>query len=111
MVVLTLIAHQIEGRRSPRVGSFPHCPRNCMPPSQRHKEFASCDRLLSRYPHDMSTSRNIGSLVPPAPADSAHVARGNKQETRLAAILSMLQQSGSVSVEDLRNRLEVSVVT
>ena len=59
----------------------------------------------------MSTSRNIGSLVPPAPADSAHVARGNKQETRLAAILSMLQQSGSVSVEDLRNRLAVSVVT
>jgi len=59
----------------------------------------------------MSASRNIGSLVPPASADSPHVARGNKQETRLAAILSMLQQSGSVSVEDLRNRLEVSVVT
>lgn len=38
-------------------------------------------------------------------------ARADKQESRLAAILSLLQQSGSVSVEQLSSTLQVSVVT
>lgn len=37
--------------------------------------------------------------------------KGDKQESRLAAILALLRQSGSVLVEDLRVKLDVSVVT
>jgi DeoR family transcriptional regulator of aga operon len=42
---------------------------------------------------------------------STHLVRAEKQETRLAAMLNLLQQSGSVSVEDLSNKLDISLVT
>lgn len=45
------------------------------------------------------------------PADDAQDIRSDKQESRLAAILGLLQQSGTVSVEELRTKLDVSVVT
>lgn len=49
------------------------------------------------------------AMAAPTPSDAA--TRSEKQENRLLAILSMLQQSGSVSVEELRDELGVSVVT
>ncbi len=45
------------------------------------------------------------------PQDDAQAVKGDKQEARLAAIMALLQQSGSVSVDDLRVKLDVSVVT
>jgi DeoR family transcriptional regulator, aga operon transcriptional repressor len=59
----------------------------------------------------MATSRNTGNLSAGTDDDDAQAVRSNKQEARLTAILGMLQQSGLVSVEDLRTRLDVSVVT
>jgi DeoR family transcriptional regulator, aga operon transcriptional repressor len=59
----------------------------------------------------MATSRNSGHAVSFPAEEGAQAARGNKQENRLTAILGILQQSGSVSVEDLRTNLAVSVVT
>jgi DeoR family transcriptional regulator of aga operon len=59
----------------------------------------------------MSSSRNIGNSNPLVTDDNAQAARGNKQESRLTAILGMLQQTGTISVEDLRTSLDVSVVT
>ena len=59
----------------------------------------------------MSSSRNSGNSNPLVTDDHAQAARGNKQESRLTAILGMLQQTGTVSVEDLRTSLDVSVVT
>lgn len=43
--------------------------------------------------------------------DDPQALRGDKQENRLRAILTMLQQSGSVSVDELREKFDVSVVT
>ena len=45
----------------------------------------------------------------PAPELPAH--GGDKQESRFRTILTKLQQSGSVAVDDLSAELEVSVVT
>lgn len=59
----------------------------------------------------MCASRNPPNSDPAATDENPQAARGNKQETRLTAILGMLQQAGSVSVEDLRTSLDVSVVT
>src|SRR6266702_1769772 len=44
-------------------------------------------------------------------SDDPQMLRGDKQETRLGAILTMLQKTGSVSVDELRTRFDVSVVT
>jgi DeoR family transcriptional regulator of aga operon len=44
-------------------------------------------------------------------ADDSQNPRGDKQENRLTSILEILQQSGSVSVDQLRTKLDVSVVT
>src|SRR5258707_13775158 len=57
----------------------------------------------------MANTQNSSNFLPGE--DNAQAARSNKQETRLVAILGMLQQAGSVSVEDLRTSLDVSVVT
>jgi DeoR family transcriptional regulator, aga operon transcriptional repressor len=46
-----------------------------------------------------------------SPSDATNTPRSDKQESRLVAILGILQQSGSVSVEDLSTQLNVSVVT
>src|SRR5690242_8568394 len=44
-------------------------------------------------------------------AEDPQALRGDKQENRLVAILGILQQSGNVSVDELRTKLDVSVVT
>ena len=49
----------------------------------------------------------LGSSTP----DESQALRGDKQENRLVAILGILQQSGTVSVDELRTKLDVSVVT
>jgi len=49
----------------------------------------------------------LGSSTP----DDSQALRGDKQENRLVAILGILQQSGNVSVDELRTKLDVSVVT
>jgi DeoR family transcriptional regulator, aga operon transcriptional repressor len=43
--------------------------------------------------------------------DDPQLLRSDKQETRLRAVLTMLQQSGSISVDELREKFDVSVVT
>src|SRR3569833_1166596 len=48
--------------------------------------------------------------MPPS-SDDPQMLRGDKQESRLGAILTMLQQTGSISVDELRTRFDVSVVT
>ena len=57
----------------------------------------------------MANSANPGAPLPNT--DDPQMLRGDKQETRLRAILTMLQQTGSVSVDELRTRFDVSVVT
>lgn len=59
----------------------------------------------------MTNSTNSGAALAGSPAEDPQAVRSDKQETRLRAILTMLQQSGSVSVEELRNKFDVSVVT
>jgi DeoR family transcriptional regulator, aga operon transcriptional repressor len=59
----------------------------------------------------MANPVHPGTLLPGTPADDPQMLRGDKQETRLRTILTMLQQSGSVSVEELRDKFDVSVVT
>jgi DeoR family transcriptional regulator, aga operon transcriptional repressor len=51
------------------------------------------------------------SSLTPAAVDPAQEGRGDKQENRLTSILALLQRSGSVTVEELRAALNVSVVT
>ena len=52
-----------------------------------------------------------GSTATTSAGAETHVARSDKQEGRLIAILGILQQTGPISVEELRDRLNVSVVT
>src|SRR5437899_2098515 len=67
-------------------------------------DFVTCQ-------HPMAATRHPGHAVPFPADEGAQAVRGNKQENRLTAILGILQQAGSVSVEDLRASLDVSVVT
>ena len=59
----------------------------------------------------MVNEKHMGDSNAAMIADGAQTARGNKQESRQLAILGILQQSGSVSVEQLRNSLDVSTMT
>jgi DeoR family transcriptional regulator of aga operon len=57
----------------------------------------------------MANTGNPGTML--SNSDDPQMLRSDKQETRLRAILTMLQQSGSVSVDELRTSFDVSVVT
>lgn len=60
----------------------------------------------------MDNSNNAGALANTSLGeDSQQGLRSEKQESRLRAILSLLQQSGSVTVEELREKFQISVVT
>lgn len=59
----------------------------------------------------VNSSHSGGPSSNTSTTDDAQALRSDKQEARLAAILGLLQQSGSVSVEELRTKLDVSVVT
>lgn len=59
----------------------------------------------------MEHSNNPGAIVSAPPSDDSQALRSEKQENRLRAILSLLQQSGSVTVEELREKFHISVVT
>jgi DeoR family transcriptional regulator of aga operon len=69
----------------------------------------ACAELLSQIMADSTQSGNGVSRF--AEAEATLSAPRDKQENRLATIQKMLQQSGTVSVEELRAKLDVSVVT
>jgi DeoR family transcriptional regulator, aga operon transcriptional repressor len=59
----------------------------------------------------MSNSGQPDAILSGTQYDDPQALRGDKQESRLHTILTMLQQSGSVSVDELREKFDVSVVT
>src|SRR5689334_24251777 len=59
----------------------------------------------------MANSPHSDPITSVSQYDDPQMLRGDKQETRLRTILTMLQQSGSVAVEELRDKFDVSVVT
>jgi len=59
----------------------------------------------------MANSPHSDPITSVSQYDDPQMLRGDKQETRLRTILTMLQQTGTVSVDELREKFDVSVVT